>query len=126
MNEKSRWLLLVLLMTVGLKPTMAFALRCSVGEPYAYTAPYDLQECPRDIQVWMDRVNGCKALDTDKAGATQDALDEEAAELECAFIACDYADLIKKYHGNGVLTNIVKGYKKVVFGENALTCHFEN
>lgn len=125
MSENAKVLLWAVLIYLSAMPTVSFAAYCEVGEPDSYKAPYDLEECPPDIQSWMDRLNGCQDIKAKKSqGSTNfDVLDDMYIDLECEFIACDYVHIKQKYHGNGVLTNIIEGYKTLVFGPNtALVC----
>ena len=125
MGRYARALLWVLLITVSMKPSAAFAAYCLVTEePFPHTAPYDLEECPPEIQAWMDRANGCADLDRQERDDPnlRGELEEARFEMECAYLPCDYQSIQAKYRGNGVLTNIMKGYKKIVYGDKPMVC----
>lgn len=102
-------------------PESAWAAgKCVVGDPYPYEAPYDMAECPADIQMWMDRANGCahysgeETTDDDRAAEIGEAMNE----LQCEFIGCDYTGLLSKYEGDVVYTGVLTGYEQVLYGDN--------
>lgn len=103
---------------VLLVPQMAWAGKCSVSDPFPYESPYEMEECPADIQMWMDRANGCthyageETTDDERAAEIGEAMNE----LQCEFIGCDYTALLSKYEGDVVFTGILTGYEQVLHG----------
>ena len=103
-------------------PDAAFAGNCATSDPFPYESPYDIEECPADIQDWLDRANACAHF------AGEEAYDEErAAELDqimnenqCDYIACDFEDLFAKYEGDIVYTGVITGYGEVLYGEEGV------
>lgn len=91
---------------------------CMTGEPFPYTAPYDMDACPEDIQSWMTHVNLCAHF------AGEEPYDEERrafinaaiAENQCSAIGCDFHALFSRYEGDIAYIGVLSGYAALVYG----------
>jgi hypothetical protein len=102
------------------------AIKCEIGDPFPYIAPYNMGECPADIQSWMERVNICAHLADelpDRTGDDRAYTETQMNDLRCQNIACDYETLFANHEGDIVYIGILTGYAETVYGENYdLTC----
>lgn len=101
--------------------------KCSVGFVHPYTAPYDIDHCPADIQEWLERADTCSRLHglthpDDIAEAKEEIMNEGwgIEELQCSKIACDFSALFSKYEGDIVYTGILIDFEKLMHGENGV------
>lgn len=92
--------------------------RCKTDDPFPYTAPYDMETCPQDIQDWMDRANSCNHFSGEEAtdAERKKELAQNLEELKCSDLFCDYDDLFMKYEGDIVYTGVLTGYAEVLYG----------
>jgi hypothetical protein len=92
--------------------------KCQTGDAFPYTAPYDMEFCPNDIQAWMDRTNGCAHFAGEEPYDAERGkfLNEQMDKLRCNDIGCDFQALFLKYEGDIVYTGILTGYAEATFG----------
>lgn len=106
----------------------AVAGKCKTEDPFPYTAPYNMENCPEDIQNWMNRVNTCAHFEGEEAynDERKAELDNINIEYQCDYIGCDFGDLFYKYEGDIVYTGVLSDYEKFVYGDNGvLECNME-
>ncbi len=117
-NKAHFWIFLLVLSMHNL----AYAACQSEGH-FPYTDTYGIEECPEDIQSWMNKVDSCAHLE--KQFETSDLTDKERLEaiewemlqLECCKVACDYYHLSQKYKEDEVHTGVIIGYTEAVYGD---------
>lgn len=127
MNKKALYgAVLLLLALVGGFHQEAFAAQCQTEDPYPYTAPYQMETCPHDIQAWMDRAGGCahfsgeEAYDEDRGAFLKEQMDQ----LQCAQLGCDFDALFGKYEGDVSYIGVLTDYAALTYGdtENLPAC----
>lgn len=100
--------------------------KCRTGDPYSYEAPHEMESCPEDIQIWLDRANGChyygneiEDIGNDDADRSS-ILESHMEELDCAVIWCDFDDLFTKYEGDIIFSDVITSYAQSLYGDSEL------
>jgi len=92
---------------------------CVGSEPYPYTDPYNIEECPSDIQAWMDRAGACAHFSSEEPydDEREAFLLQQMNEQECRELGCDFDALFSKYEGDIAYTGVLIEYAKVTYGD---------
>ncbi|MEZ5813634.1 MAG: hypothetical protein R3E13_02755 [Alphaproteobacteria bacterium] len=113
-------LTLVLMATCISLPASA---ACEVEGQFPYTDPFGIEQCPEELNRWMQRLNAC--TEHAQAFGIPGMSDEEMEkrewamiDLECCKTGCDYYDLKEKYAENPSYIGVLDQYAKRVHGED--------
>ncbi|MBI2234572.1 MAG: hypothetical protein HYU57_06260 [Micavibrio aeruginosavorus] len=104
----------------------AHAATCMTGDPFPFKTRYAIDDCPADIQGWLDRVNACahfegeEGYDGERRAFLADALEEN----RCAAIGCDFQELLMVHENDDALSGVLSEYAQIVYGnaENLPEC----
>ncbi len=99
-------------------PNIALAETCKTDDPFPFVSPYNIQNCPADIQKWMDRANICGHFSGEESSdPDRDAeINEIMIENECDYVGCDARTLWAHYEGDIVYTRVISDYEEFVYG----------
>lgn len=96
---------------------------CEVEGQFPYTDPFGIEQCPEELNRWMQRLNAC--TEHAQAFGIPGMSDEEMEkrewamiDLECCKTGCDYYDLKEKYAENPSYIGVLDQYAKRVHGED--------
>ena len=105
-------------------PNAAFAENCKTGEPFSYESPYNIENCPEDIQNWMDRASTCVYFEGEEPydAERKAEIDGVLNENKCSYIGCDRQELWGQYEGDVIYTRVISDYEELLYGEAGVAC----
>lgn len=65
---------------------------------------YGFEECPNDVQLFLDNLDSCH---------------KGAKNPSCQTLGCDFDDLMRKYHGQEKMVQLIEADMDKIIGKNA-------